>query len=155
MPSKVKGYTNTVTKYSSQVLTKSHPGVCGIGRLVHSSHNDGKVKQVHACKYLHLRSNHNALAKASKDYIKKSGDGLVQVNYFTDLICLCFFLISLRTYTYTYYFSSCVCLMYSTLILNLIFPWGSKKCNALAPLRSFLSAVDNVPPNYTAENFRD
>ena len=31
------------------------------------------------------------LAKACEDYIKKSGGGLVQVNYFTYLICLCFF----------------------------------------------------------------
>ena len=57
----------------------------GIGRLAHSSRDDGKVKQVHACKYLHLGSEHNALAKACEDYIKKSGGGLVQVNYFTDL----------------------------------------------------------------------
>ena len=80
----MKGYVSTVTKYSLQVLTKSHPSVCGIGRLAHSSRDDGKVKRVHACKYLHLGSEHNALAKACEDYIKKSGGGLVQVNYFTD-----------------------------------------------------------------------
>ena len=105
LPSKVKGYINTATKYSSQVLTKSHPSVCRIGRLSHSSHDDDKVKRVHACKYLHLGSEHNALAKASEDYIKKSGSGLVQVNSFTDLICLCFFLIHfVNIYIYLLFF---------------------------------------------------
>ena len=111
-PSKVKGYVNTVTKYSSQVLTKSHPSVCGIGRLSHSSCDDEKVKRVHACKYLHLRSEHNALAKASEDYIKKSGSGLVQVNYFTDLI------------VYVYAFSLSVCEhIHILIIFHLAFAW--------------------------------
>ena len=48
-PSKVKGYVNTATKYSSQVLTKSRPGVCGIGRLSHSLRNDDKVMTTGAC----------------------------------------------------------------------------------------------------------
>ena len=108
-PSKVKGYVNTATKYSSQVLTKSHPGVCSIGRLSHASCDDDKVKQVHACKYLHLGSKHNALVKASEDYIKKSGGGLVEVNSFTDLICLCFFLIHFANiYIYLLFFILCL-----------------------------------------------
>ena len=108
-PSKVKGYMNTATKYSSQVLTKSHPSVCSIGRLSHSSCDDDKVKRVHACKYLHLGSKHNALVKASKDYIQKSGGGLVQVNSFTDIICLCFFLIHfVNIYIYLLFFVLCL-----------------------------------------------
>ena len=108
VPSKVKGYVSTVTKYSSQVLTKSHPGVCGIGRLAHSSRDNGKVKRVHACKYLHLGSEHNALAKACEDYIKKSGGGLVQVNYFTDLMFMFFPYQFANIYIYLLFFVLCL-----------------------------------------------
>ena len=46
-------------------FTKSHPGssVSGrIGQIAHVSKDVSSVECVHGCKYLHLKSQHNALA---------------------------------------------------------------------------------------------
>lgn len=76
----MQGYVNTAKKFSSDVLCKSPPDVGSIGRLAHSSDDVEKVKRVHPCKYLHLGSKHNTLAREIETHIKSNGNGLVQVN---------------------------------------------------------------------------